>query len=63
MTNKEKNRKQLEVIAEHIGDMYLMEMFWDMFDDLSEANQKHYIKRALEIKKNVLTVRDGKLDK
>jgi|GEM_PF-2464640 len=52
MTNKQKNRKELEEIAERIGDMYLMEMFWDMFDMLPESKQKIFIKQAKEIEKN-----------
>jgi hypothetical protein len=53
MTNKQKNRKELEEIAERIGDMYLMEMFWDMFDMLPESKQKIFVKQAREIEKNV----------
>lgn len=48
---KKENRAELDRISDYIGDMYLMEMFWDMFDDLSIANQKKYIERAKRIVK------------
>ena len=54
MNKKQINREKLDEIADHIGDMYLMEMFWDMFDDLSEKNQRYYIERAERIKNNHL---------
>lgn len=57
MTNKEKNRQELEEIAERIGDMYLMEMFWNMFDKLSESKQKIFIKQAKEIEVNYKAMR------
>jgi len=49
MTNKESNREKLQQIADNIGDLYLMEMFWSMFDDLSESKQKTYITWAKRI--------------
>ncbi|MGG1571633.1 hypothetical protein [Fictibacillus sp. NRS-1165] len=48
---KEKNREKLQEIADVIGDGALTEMFWDMFDDLSIKNQKHYLERAERIMK------------
>ena len=53
MTNKEKNREQLEEIADRIGDLNLMAMFWTMFDDLSEKKQQSYIKWALNIEQDI----------
>ena len=53
MTNKEKNRQELEKIADNIGDMFLMEMFWSMFDELTVSKQKIFIKQAKEIEKNI----------
>lgn len=49
MNKKEENREELEKIAERIGDLYLMEMFWSMFDDLNVAKQKKYIEWAKRI--------------
>jgi hypothetical protein len=57
MTNKEKNKQELQEIADHIGDLYLMEMFWDMFDMLSESKQKIFIKQARAIEHNTKTLR------
>ena len=59
MNKKQINREKLDEIADHIGDMYLMEMFWDMFDDLSEKNQRYYIERAERIKNNHLNKQEG----
>lgn len=53
MTKKQANREKLQEIADRIGDMYLTEMLWDMFDDLSEQKQKTYIAQALRIERNV----------
>lgn len=50
-TQKEKNYEEMSEIADQIGDMYLMAMFWDMFEDLSAAKQKIYIERAKDILK------------
>lgn len=51
---KKKNREVLERIADNLGDLYLMEMFWDMFSDLSATKQKYYIERAERIEQNHL---------
>jgi hypothetical protein len=48
--NKE-NREKLQQIADIGGDLMLNEMLWDMFEDLSLVNQKHYIARAARIVK------------
>lgn len=53
-TQKEKNYDTLLELAENIGDLYLMELFWDMFNDLSETKQKKYIERVKEIIKDQL---------
>lgn len=49
---KTKNREELERVAEYTGDLQLMAIFWSMFDDLSTANQKRYIKWAKNIVKS-----------
>lgn len=43
---KSENREKLQALANVVGDMFLMEMFWDIFDDLSIKNQEKYLKRA-----------------
>jgi hypothetical protein len=48
---KEKNYETMSEIADQIGDMYLMELFWNMFEDLSAVKQKVYIERAKDILK------------
>lgn len=52
MTIKEKNREELQKIADIGGDLILMEMFWDMFDGLSVTMQKTFIERAKTIIKD-----------
>ena len=49
MTKKARNRELLEEIADDIGDGALGEMFWPMFDDLSEKKQRAYLAWAREI--------------
>lgn len=50
-TKNEKNREELERIAEYCGDNDLMQMFWYMFDDLPASKQKIYIEWAKKIVK------------
>jgi hypothetical protein len=49
MNQKQNNREELERVAEYVGDLFLSELFWNMFDDLSAANQKKYIAAAKAI--------------
>jgi len=53
MTNKEKNLKEIEEIAERIGDTYLTEMFWSMFKDIPVSKQGYYIEWAKRIENNL----------
>lgn len=52
INKKKQNREELQRIADVTGDRCIMVMFWDMFDDLSLKNQKHYIERAKRIVKD-----------
>lgn len=59
MEKKERNIDRLQEIADIIGDVYLTEMFWDMFSDLSLKNQEYYISRAQKIRDEELGAGKG----
>lgn len=45
-------KEEMLEIADRIGDLPLMELFWDMFNGLSQAKQKLYVIKAKEIERN-----------
>ena len=54
------NTERMREIANDIGDSVLVgTLFWSMFDDLSKKKQGLYLKRAEELRKEILNVGRG----